>query len=52
MTVLKNMARTVGAGPFMVMDTEVLGSQRSKPLKSSFMSSSVATDTPEVPMRP
>ena len=31
MAVFKNMARMVGAGPLMVIDTEVAGSQRSKP---------------------
>ena len=29
--VLRNIARIVGAGPLMVIDTEVVGSQRSKP---------------------
>ena len=28
---LRNIARIVGAGPLMVIDTEVAGSQRSKP---------------------
>ena len=42
----------VGAGPLMVMDTEVVGSQRSKPSNSAFMSSSVAMETPEVPILP
>ena len=31
MAVFKNMARIVGAGPLMVIDTDVVGSQRSKP---------------------
>ena len=31
MAVLRNMASTVGAGPLMVIDTEVVGSQRSNP---------------------
>ena len=31
MAVLRNMARMVGAGPLMVIDTEVVGSHRSKP---------------------
>jgi hypothetical protein len=31
MAVLRNIARMVGAGPLMVIDTEVVGSQRSKP---------------------
>jgi hypothetical protein len=29
--VLRNMARIIGAGPLMVIDTEVAGSHRSKP---------------------
>jgi hypothetical protein len=29
--VLKNIARSVGAGPLMVIDTLVFGAQRSKP---------------------
>ena len=52
MAVLRNMARMVGAGPLMVIDTEVVGSHRSKPSKRAFMSSSVAMDTPEVPILP
>ena len=31
MAVLRNMARMVGAGPLMVIDTEVVGAHRSKP---------------------
>jgi hypothetical protein len=31
MAVLKNMARMTGAGPLMVIDTEVVGLHRSKP---------------------
>ena len=31
MAVLRNIARTAGAGPLMVIDTEVLGSHRSNP---------------------
>ena len=50
--VLKNIARIVGAGPLMVIDTEVVGSHRSKPEYSTFMSSSVAIDTPELPTLP
>ena len=42
----------VGAGPLMVIDTDVVGSHRSNPSKSTFMSSSVAMDTPEVPIFP
>ncbi len=47
-----NMARIMGAGPLMVMDTEVLGAHRSKPEYSTFMSSRVAIDTPELPTLP
>jgi hypothetical protein len=50
--VLKNMARMIGAGPLMVIDTEVVGLHRSKPSYSTFMSSSVAIDTPELPILP
>ncbi len=50
--VFRNMARIVGAGPLMVIDTEVDGSHRSKPSKSTFMSSRVAIDTPELPTLP
>ena len=42
----------VGAGPLIVIDTEVVGETRSKPSYSTFMSSSVATETPEVPTLP
>ena len=52
MAVLRNMARMVGAGPLMVIDTDVDGSQRLKPAYSSFMSSRVAIDTPELPTLP
>ncbi len=31
MAVFKNMARIMGAGPLMVMDTEVVGALRSNP---------------------
>jgi hypothetical protein len=31
MAVLRNMARMVGAGPLIVIDTDVVGSHRSKP---------------------
>ena len=31
MAVLRNMARIVGAGPLIVIDTDVVGSIRSKP---------------------
>ena len=52
MATLRNMARMVGAGPLMVIDTEVVGSQRSNPSKRAFMSSRVAIDTPDVPIFP
>ncbi len=52
MAVLKNIARIVGAGPLIVIDTEVVGAHRSKPRYSTFMSSSVAIDTPELPTLP
>ena len=48
----RNIARMVGAGPLIVIDTEVFGAHRSKPAYRSFMSSSVATDTPDVPTLP
>ena len=48
MAVQKNMARMVGAGPLIVIDTEVDGSQRSNPSYSARMSSSVAIDTARV----
>ena len=50
--VFRNIARIVGAGPLMVIDTEVVGAHRSKPSYSTFMSSSVAIDTPELPTLP
>ena len=31
MAVLRNMARIVGAGPLIVIDTDVVGSHRSNP---------------------
>ena len=52
MAVFMNMARIDGAGPLMVMLTEVDGFVRSKPPYSTFMSSSVAMDTPELPTLP
>ena len=52
MAVFMYIARIIGAGPLMVMDTDVDGAQRSKPEYSFFMSSSVAIDTPELPVRP
>src|SRR3546814_10698164 len=50
MAVFMNIARIIGAGPLMVIDTEVLGALRSKPEYSFFMSSSVAMLTPELPI--
>ena len=47
-----NIARIVGAGPLIVIDTEVAGLHRSKPEYSTFMSSSVAIETPELPTLP
>ena len=52
MAAFMKKARIIGAGPLMVIDTEVLGEQRSKPEYSFFMSSSVAMDTPEFPTLP
>ncbi len=52
MAVLMNMARMIGAGPLMVIDTDVVGAHRSKPEYSTFMSSSVAIETPELPTLP
>ena len=50
--VFMNIARIVGAGPLIVIDTELFGAQRSKPAYNTFMSSSVAIDTPELPTLP
>ena len=52
MAVFMNIARIIGAGPLMVIDTEVVGAHRSKPEYSFFMSSSVAMLTPELPTLP
>ena len=52
MAVFMNMASRIGAGPLMVMETEVDGAHRSKPEYSTFMSSSVAIETPEFPTLP
>src|SRR6201994_917496 len=52
MAVLRKKARMVGAGPLIVIDTEVVGADRSNPSYSAFMSSRVAIDTPEVPTLP
>ncbi|MEY3273623.1 MAG: hypothetical protein RLZZ341_2529 [Pseudomonadota bacterium] len=50
--VFMNIARIVGAGPLIVMLTLVFGAVRSKPEYSTFMSSSVAMLTPELPTLP
>jgi hypothetical protein len=50
--VFMNIARIIGAGPLMVIDTLVVGAHRSKPEYSFFMSSSVAMLTPELPILP
>ena len=42
----------VGAGPLMVMETEVVGAHRSKPPYRTFISSRVEIETPEVPTLP
>ena len=52
MAVFMNIARIAGAGPLMVMLTDVAGSQRSNPEYSTFRSSSVAMLTPELPTFP
>ncbi len=46
------MARMIGAGPLIVIETEVAGSDRSNPWYSTHMSSSVAIETPEHPTFP
>ncbi len=48
----RNIARIVGAGPLMVIETLVDGSHRSNPANRTFMSSNVAIDTPDVPILP
>src|SRR5579859_4416128 len=42
----------VGAGPLIVIDTDVVGDVRSNPSYRAFMSSRVAIDTPDVPTLP
>ena len=49
---LKKNARIAGAGPLMVIETLVFGSQRSNPTNSFFMSSSVQMLTPDSPILP
>jgi hypothetical protein len=50
--VLKNIAKIIGAGPLMVIETDVLGEHRSKPSYSARISSSVQIDTPALPILP
>ena len=45
-------AKIIGAGPFMVIETEVFEEQRLKPEYSFFISSNVAIETPEFPIFP
>jgi hypothetical protein len=45
-------AKIIGAGPLMVMDTEVFGEHKSKPEYSFLTSSKVETETPELPIFP
>jgi len=52
MAVLKYIARMMGAGPLMVMETLVFGAHRSKPSNSFFMSSRVQMLTPDSPTFP
>ena len=52
MAVFMYIASSVGAGPLIVIDTEVDGLHRSKPEYRTFMSSRVAIDTPELPTLP
>ena len=47
-----NIARIVGAGPLIVMETLVFGATRSKPAKSFRMSSTVQMLTPLSPILP
>ena len=47
-----NIARIIGAGPLIVIETDVLGAHRSKPEYSFFMSSSVGMLQPELPILP
>ena len=48
---MKN-ARMIGAGPLIVIDTDVDGSHRSNPEYSFLASSTVAIETPELPTLP
>ena len=47
-----NIAKIDGAGPLIVIETLVVGLHKSKPSYNTFMSSSVATLTPELPTLP
>jgi hypothetical protein len=49
---VEEQARMIGAGPLMVIDTDVVGAHRSNPSYSTFMSSRVAIETPELPILP
>ena len=49
---LKNMARIIGAGPLIVIETEVLAAHRSKPAYRRSMSSTVQIETPDSPTLP
>ena len=46
------VARMMGAGPLMVIDTLVLGEHKSKPSYKVFISSNEQMDTPDVPIFP
>jgi hypothetical protein len=48
----KKKPSSIGAGPLIVIDTDVDGSARSKPEYSFFASSTLAIDTPELPTLP
>ncbi len=43
---------SIGAGPLIVIDTDVFGSARSKPEYNFFASSRQQIDTPELPILP
>ena len=52
MAALKKKASIIGAGPLMVIETLVLGAQRSKPANSFCMSLTVQIETPLSPTLP
>ena len=52
MAAFMKKARTTGAGPLIVMETEVFGKSRSKPEYSRFASSTVQIETPAFPIFP